>query len=189
MSTATSIRATTQSSDPVGLIVTLLVRFPEIATILTHPAQGTLELSFVLTGKIETEAKRAVRELIVEHVRSLLDVCGEAPEFLDVMWEPSEQMTFLRILRDARTMTREEMVMLTSLLADHLGPVLLKSPPADDAFEEDPTAQDEWVEYALDMLRDPAQQKSLVGFREEKRVFVYFLSSRKGKKAKARARS
>ena len=189
MSAATSIRAMTESTDPVGLIVTLLVRFPEIATILSHPAQGTLELSFVLAAPIETQAKREVRELIVEHVRSLLSVGGEAPEFLDVTWEPSERVTFLRVLRDARTVTREELVLLTSLLADHFGPTLMKSPPADESFDEDPTAQDEWVEYALDMLRDPSQQKSLVGFREEKRVFVYFLSSRKGKKAKARARS
>jgi hypothetical protein len=43
------------------------------------------------------------------------------------------------------------------------------------------------VDFALEALRDPTQQRSLVGFREEKRVLVYFVKSRK--KAKARARS
>ena len=60
--------------------------------------------------------------------------------------------------------------------------------PADDPAEEDPAAQDDLVDYALDALRDPAQQKSLVGFSEEQRVMVYYTTSRKKPKAKARAR-
>ena len=39
---------------------------------------------------------------------------------------------------------------------------------------------------ASEALRDPAQSKSLVGFREEKRVLVYFLKSQKKAKASAR---
>jgi hypothetical protein len=98
-------------------------------------------------------------------------------------------VTFVHVLRDARSTTREELVLLTSLLSERFGEKLLKNPPPDEFGEEDPGAQDEFVEYALEALRDPSQQKSLVGFREEKRVLVYFLSSRKSKKAKARSRS
>ena len=46
-------------------------------------------------------------------------------------------------------------------------------------------AEDDIAEYAVEALRDPKQSKSLIGFREEKRVLVYFL---KTKKAKAPAR-
>ena len=46
--------------------------------------------------------------------------------------------------------------------------------------------QDELAESAIEALRDPAQSKSLVGFREEKRVLVYFLKSQKKAKASAR---
>jgi len=77
-------------------------------------------------------------------------------------------------------------VMLTSLLAARFGSALIES-PAEESVDEDPAAQDELVDFALEALRDPSQQRSLVGFREEKRVLVYFVKSRK--KAKARARS
>jgi len=57
--------------------------------------------------------------------------------------------------------------------------------PVEDQLEEDAAVQDEIAEYAIEALRDPAQSKSLVGFREEAHVLVYFL---KQKKAKASAR-
>ncbi|HEY0799017.1 MAG TPA: hypothetical protein VGD50_07690 [Candidatus Baltobacteraceae bacterium] len=186
---AASTRALSESSDAVGLIVALLVRFPEIATVLAHPIDGTLDFSFVVNAKIDAEGKRAVRELVTEHVRSLLELAGETHDVLEVTSEVAERMTFVHVLRDVRTMSREELVLLTSLLGEHFGPKLMKSPAPDESIDEDPAAQDELVEYALEALRDPSQQKSLVGFREEKRVLVYFLTARKTKKAKARARS
>jgi hypothetical protein len=57
---------------------------------------------------------------------------------------------------------------------------------ADELFDEDPAAGDEAAFAAVEALCDPEQSKSLVGFREEKRVLVYFLKS--AKKAKASAR-
>jgi hypothetical protein len=90
--------------------------------------------------------------------------------------------------RDARTVTREELQLVTALVARRFGALLIKSAVAEDeAIDDDPGAQDDLVDYALDALRDPEQKKSLVGFREEKRVMVYFVSARK--KAKARGRS
>ena len=61
----------------------------------------------------------------------------------------------------------------------------VERPKAPEQFEEDAAMQDDVAEYAIEALRDPAQSKSLVGFREEAHVLVYFL---KQKKAKASAR-
>jgi len=47
-------------------------------------------------------------------------------------------------------------------------------------------SEDDLVEFALEALRDPAQQRSLVGYREEQGAMVYFVPTRK--KAKARGR-
>jgi hypothetical protein len=73
------------------------------------------------------------------------------------------------------------------LFGQRFGSALVKNPASDDVLDDDPGDRDELVESALDALRDPAQRKRLVGFREEKRVLVYFVHS--GKTAKARARS
>jgi hypothetical protein len=94
-------------------------------------------------------------------------------------------MSFVRITRDARSFTRDELQLLVSLFAQRFGDRLVVNPATDDDGFEDDASADDLVEYALEALRDPAQQRSLVGFREEKRVLVYFVTARK----KARARS
>jgi ribosomal protein S12 methylthiotransferase accessory factor YcaO len=176
-----------ESSDQVGLIVALLVRFPEIATLVSHPSAGTLTLSFAIARRLERAAERALREAAAEHVGSLLEMLGEQHDVLEIACECDAAMTFVRVTRDARSFSRDELQLLTALLAQRFGPALLKSQAADDeTSDDDPGAQDDLVDFALEALRDPSQQRSLVGFREEKRVLVYFV---KAKKAKARARS
>ncbi|GAC1303276.1 MAG: hypothetical protein NVSMB19_13130 [Vulcanimicrobiaceae bacterium] len=185
MSPTTKGRVPSEASDAVGLIITLLVRFPEIATIVSHPTDGTLTLSFAIASALDRATVATVRESVSDHVRALLACGREKPDALDVRCESDAGMSFVRITRDVRSLTREELLVLVAVLADRFGERLVKSPASDDVFEDDDAA-DEVVEYALEALRDPAQQRSLVGFREEKRVLVYFM---KAKKAKARART
>jgi len=187
MRPTTKGRVPSEASDAIGLIITLLVRYPEIATIVSHPKDGTLTLSFAVTGALERATDRDVRDHVIDHVRVLLDLGRETPGTLDVACETDIGMSFVRITRDASTFSREELQMLVAVLAEAFGEKLVRSPASDDeAFDDDGSA-DELVDYAIDALRDPTQQRSLVGFREEKRVLVYYVKARK--KAKARART
>jgi hypothetical protein len=179
-------RSSAESADAVGHVIALLDRFGEIATIASHPAAGSIVLSFVVARRLDRAARESVGQVVDEHVRTLLAASGEEPQSLAVTCELDERVTFVRVARDAKTLTREELAMLTALLADRFDDALVKSPPQDEAFDEDPAAGDDAVECALDALRGPTQQKSLVGFREEKRVVVYFLKARKKAKAAAR---
>jgi hypothetical protein len=183
----TANRTTSENADAIGLVVALLVRFPEIATLVSHPNDGTLTVSFAVGKRLDRASQEAIRELVIEHVRSLIALDGEPPGALAVDCECDERMTFVRITRDGDSFTRDELQMLIALVSERFGDLLLKSPAEEGLVDEDIAAQDELVDYALDALRDPSQQKSLVGFREEKRVLVYFVTARK--KAKARARS
>ncbi len=187
MRPTTKGRVPSEASDAVGLIVTLLVRYPEIATIVSHPKDGTLTLSFAVTGLLERASDRDIREHAIDHVRVLLDLGRETAGTLEVACESDAGMSFVRITRDARTFSREELQMLVAVLAEAFGDKLVRSPASDDDALDDDGSADELVDYAIEALRDPSQQRSLVGFREEKRVLVYYVKVRK--KAKARART
>ncbi len=88
--------------------------------------------------------------------------------------------------RDLETFSKEELELQVGFFSDRCGEALVRNPLPDDHLEADPAAEDEAALYAIEALRDPAQSKSLVGFREEKRVLVYFLKSQKKAKASAR---
>jgi hypothetical protein len=186
MRSSAKARMPNESSDDVGMVIALLVRFPEIATIVSHPGDGSLTLSFAVAEHVTRAAERVLREQLTEHVRALMDHAGEHHDVLTVECESDRSTSFVRIARDVRTFTREELQLVVALLAERFGAALHRSPSEDDGYDDEGSS-DELVDFAIEALRDPESQRSLVGFREEKRVLVYFVKSRK--KAKARARS
>jgi hypothetical protein len=187
MRTAKS-RAPNENADAIGLIVALLERFPEIVSLGSHHADGTLTLSFAVRKRLDKASQASLRIAVVEHLESLGELLAAPYERLDVGAESDDGVTFVRVTRDVRSVTREELQMLTALFAERFGDALIRSPKSalDETLEEDPAAADDLVEFALEALRDPVQQRSLVGFREEQGAMVYFVPTRK--KAKARRR-
>ena len=176
-----SVRPSTENSDDVGLIVALLGRFPEIARFTAHPVDGTLELSFLVRRRLDRADEASLRESLGEHIRTLHGLHGAAPVRLDVFVQRDEHLSVAQVVRDAATVTREELVLLTALLRDRFGDRLVTSPVASTPEDEDRAAQDELVDFALEALRDPEQQKSLVGYREERGVLVYYMRARRRK--------
>ncbi len=182
-----SSRLPVESPDTVSLIIALLVRFPEIASVRSFPASGTVRFSFVTAFKLDRAAQKAVADLIDEHVTGFLQLGEDQPRQVSIECETDKAMTFVHLTRDLASFTKDELLMLVALLSERFGDTLVKNPAAEENADEDRLAQEELVDYAIDSMRDPQQQKSLVGFREEKRVLVYFLKA--GKKAKGSARS
>ncbi|MDQ6933222.1 MAG: hypothetical protein M3160_08620 [Candidatus Eremiobacteraeota bacterium] len=182
-----SSRLPVESPDTVSLIIALLVRFPEIASVRSFPASGSVRFSFVTASKLDRAAQTAVADLIDEHVTGFLQLGEEQPRQVSIECETDKAMTFVHLTRDLASFTKDELLMLVALLSERFGDTLVRNPAAEENADEDRLAQEELVDYAIDSMRDPQQQKSLVGFREEKRVLVYFLKA--GKKAKGSARS
>jgi hypothetical protein len=181
-----SMRAHVENADTVSLVCALLVRFPELASIRSGPTDRSVRLTFAVRQRFDRGVQAAMAEGIEEHVRSFLALVKEQPETLRVESEGDRTMTFVHVTRDLDSFSKEELELLVSFLCDRCGEALVRTPPPDDHLEVDPAAEDEAALYAVEALRDPAQSKSLVGFREEKRVLVYFLKSQKKAKASAR---
>jgi len=180
-----SARLPVENSDTVSLVCALLVRYPEIASMRSAPGNGTLRFSFAVQTRLDRATQRAIVDEIQSHVHAFLSLSGENGE-VSVECESDRATSFVHVTRDLETFSKDELEMLTGLFADRFGAALVRNPSADEHPDEDPAWQDELVEAAIEALRDPEQSKSLVGFREEKRVLVYFLKSQKKAKASAR---
>ena len=175
-----------ENADTVSLVCALLVRFPELASIRSGPTDRTLRLTLAVRHRLDRAAQAALSEAVEEHVRSFLALAKEEATTLRVECEGDRTMTFVHVTRDLETFSKEELELQVGFFNGRFGDELVRNPPPDDHLEADPAAEDEAALYAVEALRDPAQSKSLVGFREEKRVLVYFLKSQKKAKASAR---
>lgn len=178
-------RLPAENSDTVSLVCALLVRYPEIASIRSTPGEGTVRFTYAVGMRLDRRKQRSIVDEIEAHVDGLLSLTGERGE-VKVDCESDGSLSFIHVTRDLETFTKDELAMLTGFLGDRFGAALVRNPAADENLDEDPAFQEELAESAIDALRDPAQSKSLVGFREEKRVLVYFLKSQKKAKASAR---
>jgi hypothetical protein len=178
-----------ESADTVNRVVALLVRFPEIHSVRSNPADATLTLSFALRTRLDRNAARALGERLGEHVRAFLDLRGEVPAKIALTCDRDREtaVSFVHVTRDAASFAREELELLVALLVDAFPSSLVRDGAGPVPVDDDPAARDELVEVALDALRDPSQRQRLVGFREESRVLVYFVHTRKRTKARARS--
>jgi hypothetical protein len=181
-----SPRALVENADTVSLVCALLVRYPELASIRSMPADRTVRLTYALRQRLDRRTQAAVVEALDDHVASFLVLGKDEPETLRVECESDRGMTFVHVTRDLESFTKDELELQTAFFSERFGEGLVRNPLPDDHLDADPAAQDEAALYAIEALRDPAQSKSLVGFREEKRVLVYFLKSQKKAKASAR---
>jgi hypothetical protein len=175
-----------QNADTVSLVCALLVRFPELASIRCGPMDRTLRLTFAVRQRLDRTAQSALGEAIEEHVRSFLALAKEEPAVVRIECEGDRTLTFVHVTRDLESFSKEELELQVGFFSERCGDALVRNPHPDDHLDADPAAEDEAALYAIEALRDPAQSKNLVGFREEKRVLVYFLKSQKKAKTSAR---
>jgi hypothetical protein len=176
-----------ESADTVNRVVALLVRFPELHSFRSNPADATLTLTYAVDRRLGAAAVRALAASIGEHVQAFHGLGGDPIEHIDVVCEGDTGVTFVHVTRDLATVSPEELALQAAVMAARFGEALLTNPLAEVPSGYEIADDEESVELALDALRNPAQRQRLVGVREEKRVLVYFVHPRK--RAKVRARS
>ena len=179
-------RIPVESADTVSLVCALLVRFPELASIRSMPGDRSVRLTFAIHSRLDKRAQAALADTVEDHVSGFLLLAKDEPHTVRVECESDRTTTFAHVTRDLESFSKEELELLVALFAERFGKSLVRNPLPEDHLDADPAAQDEAALYAVEALRDPEQSKSLVGFREEARVLVYFLKSQRKAKASSR---
>jgi len=162
------------SNESVNLVVSLLVRHPEISRVVIKPGLSGIALFFVVRTLLGGDERARLRRAVGAHVRALRELSGLESRPVDVRLSAGGDLTFIEIELDGKTLARDEIAMIVGLVAQTFGERLVVNPPAEDGGEEDAAMQDESVGAALDAVRRGRHRKGLVGFRDDRRVLIYF---------------
>jgi hypothetical protein len=179
-------RLPVENADTVSLVCALLVRFPELVSLRSLPADRTVRLTFALKQRLDKPSQAALFDMVHDHIAGYLLLERDEPRAIRVDCESDRSTTFVHVTRDTESFSKDELELLVALFSERFGEALVRNPLPPDHLDADPAAQDEAAAYAIEALRDPAQSKSLVGFREEARVLVFFLKSQRKAKATPR---
>lgn len=161
-----------RNSPSVGLLISVLVRYPEIASVQYDHKDQSLRFSFLLARKLEEEETDKAREIISSSLETYFYLQNKTARLKDVVIQPFDTITTVQLKRDVASLTQEEISMVTEIIKDRFGSDLVTELP-EGSGDEDQLMQDEVIEEMLDDLRESQQHRNLVAFREEGRVLVY----------------
>lgn len=158
--------------DGVNLLVSILVCYPEIATLRFEPADDTLKMTFVLSGvparkAFEDASDFIKRSLLTYHaleyrndaiVEFKLDSCGE--------------LAFIHVIRDVGTLSRGEIALLSTLMRDRFSEQLVRDLNV-TTLEEEGVIQEELIDSMIGNVKLSRVVERLIGIREDGRVMVF----------------
>lgn len=154
------------------LLVSVILRHPEIGTVNYDPKNYLLRLNFLIRRSLtDQEYSQAVTKL-----RASLDafyyVDNRQAAYIEIDRSGYGELTVIELIRDIRSVSLEEIALMVEVLRGSFKENLLTD-RCDPYLEEDPFYQEELVEELLEDLQQSRGESKLIAIREEGRVFVF----------------
>ena len=159
-------------SDGVNLLISILVRYPEVGAIDYNPDNLSLKLTFMLSNIIPEPDFIQLRNILIESIEAYHCLEGADSAFYNIEMSVCERVTILKIVRDVKTLSKGEIALIITLLRERLKGLLVTD-CNDSMLEEDLIVQEELIEDMLENLRKEHAGRKLIGIREDGRVLVF----------------
>lgn len=155
-----------------SLLISMLVRYPEVARVNYDPRQQTVRMGLLIAGGLsDSEFEKVQRELNdTIDVYKMLD--QRQPLLVEINRDAYGDLTALSVTRDVHTFTPEEIYTVVEFFRERFQGRLVSEYP-DYVGEDEMIAQDEMIQEALADLHAGRSGKNLIAIREEGRVIVF----------------
>lgn len=150
-----------------GLLVSILLRYPEVGTISCCPLQQALVLKFLVTKDCDYEL---LRDKIVEALEVFHRIEGRKMKICTIE-KQSQDIDMLVITRDLASITQNEVNLIVELIKAELGNQLIIDESS--MVEEDNIFQEEVISHMLAAIRTNGTEKNITALREDGRVLVF----------------
>jgi len=151
-----------------GLLVSILLRYPEIITISCSQEQQTISLKFLVNKEIDyfDSLKHKISQAI-ELYHSL-----EGSRISLFMIEKNEQkFDSLIITRDLKTITLGEINLIIEMIKTEIGKYLITD--ESNLAEDELILQEEIINHMLNIIHSNGTEKSITAIRDDGRVLVF----------------
>lgn len=150
-----------------GLLVSILLRYPEVGTISCSQKQQSLILKFLISKDCDFPALKNKLTLALEMFNRIegrkIKVCN--------IEKHEQELDLLVITRDLGTITQNEMNLIVAIIKDELGKQLITE--ESELAEDDIVFQEELISHMLATIRSNGTEKNVTAIREDGRVLVF----------------
>ena len=161
-----------QVTDGVNLLISILIRYPEITTISFDPETHTLKQTFMLSGIPLEEEFLKSRKMLLDSIAVYHCIEGITDKSVDIHLSTYENVAMLHIIRDIRTLTKGEIALTISLLKEQFRSSLIVD-DGETMLDEELFLQEELIDNMLNNATRSCSGRRLVGIREDGRVIVF----------------
>lgn len=157
-----------RDGNQIDLLVSILVRFPQIGTVHYEPETKTLRLVFLLKDtqkEFHGFAQRFESHLAVFHHLKQENVTVASLRKIE-----SGSLTIIEVVRDLASISLDELNLIAELVSGYYGDTVVREGPT--MAEEDEVEQNAVIESLL-MSVSWRPLERLTGFRENGRVLVF----------------
>lgn len=161
-------------SESAGLLISILMRYPEICTISYNPDDNIMSLSFSFAERIPEEKLQKGSDRLYDCLQTYSLLEGKHPPKFTVHWTILDETTLLKVEYDVDSVSKGEIALIISFLHEEFGDCLMRDWDAGEpASEDDLLLQDEFISYMLEKFKGAVPRKKLIAFREEGKVHVF----------------
>ncbi len=159
-------------TDSVGLLIFILVRYPEVATINFDPEKQLFKFTFIYSQILGNNELISLKEKIINSIEVYTLLEGKSTKLVSISHQTCDNLTLIEVKRDVDTLVLEEITLIVELFHQHLNNSLVTE-ENDSLIEEEMLAQEEMIEHMLESIKGSTEKKYLFAFREEGRVLVF----------------
>jgi hypothetical protein len=160
-------------SRSVSLLVSMLVRYPEVATVKYEPRQQTIRMGLIFKGPLQDSEWDRVEQDLFDTIEVYHLMQQREPGALEMEREEFGDMTSVALTRDVATFTPEEIYTIVEFFKERFAGRLMAESVDWPVTEDDMMAQDELIEDILADLENSRTSKNLIAIREEGRLMVF----------------
>ena len=137
-----------------------------------EPENATIRLTFSIEEALTKERFQEIGKLLAESIAAYLGLNGLRARVVNLEMESTPKVSFLHLVRDVATLTRDELSLVADILYDAFPQTLLldERDPLDPNFEVE---QENLLDHMLGTMRQQRLHEKLLGIREGDRVVVY----------------
>lgn len=159
-------------TDSVGLLISILVRYPEVSTINFDPGKQLLKFTFIYSQVLGDNELVSLKAKLSDSIEAYNLLEGKETLLTAISHNVYDNLTMIEVQRDVQSLAQEEITLIVELFRQYLNSKLVTE-ENDRFFEEDIIAQEEMIEHMLQCIKGSVENKYLFAFREEGRVLVF----------------
>lgn len=161
-----------QLSNGINLLVSILIRYPEVGTASFDPQNHCLKLKFMLHTVPSPSDFSTTKQLVVDSITAYHLLEGLQLKTSEILLQTHDQVAMISIVRDVHTISSEELSLIITILQENLKDYLIID-NNESLAEEDLLVQEEVIEEMLENIKTYPELHGIIGIRENGRVLVF----------------